>query len=304
MKKIVVVGDVMVDKWVHVAPQKISQEAPVLVVRPERIDYTLGGAGNVAVNIAHIGCGPDDEVVLMGIGRTETAFEGIAPSNVMPLTTSDMNWVNIEKQRFVSMDGHHLLRVDTEKHVEMLSEDTYKRFEQAILDQIVDADVVVVSDYGKGTMDPRIAATIGSAHRSKEFFMIVNPKPSTVDLYPTADVIVLNLQEAWGYLELHKTDIPHGPNFWDAMRSVGLRNENLIITVGDQGLHWNRVWNAVNAHFHFPAHEVKVADVTGAGDTIVATLAAYGRCDGVSLEAAAKNAASVVSQRGTSVPAK
>lgn len=285
--KVLVVGDVMFDRWTTVNPVKLSQEASVLVVSPETEETTLGGAGNVAVNCKHLGA----DTALAGIVGIDDTGVGTLRDLVMrndleDLVIHDDEWTTILKHRIVDRNGQHLLRLDTEKSHAMPSLDATERLIYGITEAAVSANVIVISDYDKGSVPFEIITATRHLSAKHRLFSVVNPKPSTAHFYQFADVLVLNESEA---------NAVH-----DGIDS--LKNKHIIVTRGDRGLTWyNR---EVSTVIKVPAVKVNVADVSGAGDTIVATIASYGRIDEPVLIEATKNAASVVSQRGTAVPVR
>jgi rfaE bifunctional protein kinase chain/domain len=313
-KTICVLGDVMLDTYVHVTPIRVSSEAPVMICRQGMETYAPGGAANVAANI-RIGFG--NSVCLVGIQGCDSAHTKLIKSLLEYNLCSGYllglpGWQTIEKRRFVDDCGRQMLRIDTEVADFVLSEGEVGRLMEYIDRAYLTSDVLVGSDYGKGTCNAKLLNYAVQQFRSNGKYTIVNGKPDKLLTYRGAHLLVYNLAEAaaawaqFGDDKWNGTDVASLAGMlykWlNGVLSKDHRTD-ILITCGDRGM---VLWDN-NGPWWQDAIPVRVADVCGAGDTVVATLASYGypeigsRAKRELLKAAAENAAEVVSQHGTSI---
>jgi len=241
--RIAVIGDIMVDKYTNTSPTKISDEAPVMVVLKKEVEYRLGGAANVALNLVKLG----EEVELVGyVGRD---LEGYILKELIEKEGITSNIVDGENPTTVKhrilCNGYQLLRIDEEviySHPINLK-DKY--------------DIVVVSDYAKGTVNSFTMARVLKLGK----FIIVNGKPSQIELYEGVNILTFNLKE---FQECKKeTGCTSGEHICGRYAI-----KYLIVTEGAKGLTLYTEKNKVAV----PGISVKVTDVTGAGDTVIAVL--------------------------------
>lgn len=304
VRKVCVFGDVMLDQWTVVEPTRVSSEAPVLITEYRGTSYSPGGAGNAAVNCAHMGA--DVSIVGLygkGIGNEDYSTELLSALKKNKVNTEFMlgccEWPTILKHRIVDTQGRHLLRLDREERMKTMDLREIMAFQQIFGIVQETHEVLFVSDYGKGTCYPDLTQKIILRWRARgSGFIIVNGKPENIRAYDGADVLVFNRSEAesvTGKLGYAATTLAaHIANH----HSPEVRN--IVVTDGAKGLAWHSGFSRLANMIHAPT--VAVADVAGAGDTICATLARCGAISLAILQAAVENAAKVVSQRGTSVP--
>lgn len=279
---VLVAGDLMLDHFVIGRVSRISPEAPVPVVEHDRDEYRVGGAGNVAHNVRALG----GRVDLVGlIGRDEAAarlrgemlgsgmgVEGLVVDAARPTTT---------KQRIVTTRNQQVARVDYEDDAEAAGD-----IERALIDRarraLAHADVVVVSDYLKGAVTRALVAALVEGAASRKAAVLVDPKIPHIDYYAGAAVVTPNHHEAETATHMRiRTDD-------DARRAARVfidraRCKGVLITRGEHGM--SMVDAAGEAHY--PAVAREVADVTGAGDTVIAALA-LGLAAGATLAEAAQ----------------
>lgn len=308
----------MMDKWQRTYPSKISSEAPVLVMRHREYTYSPGGAGNAAVNCAHLGA----YTVLVALVGHDSGSDGWSLDLRQALSANKVNigylvnspyWQTIEKLRIVDDLGRHLLRIDTEDDCKALNPLDECELRRTLREVSKGAEVLLVSDYGKGTCDPVITRDVIKAFKTeRNRFVVVNGKPANINNYwgpssayekdktlpPStsffgADVLVFNVEEAKAVVGNKETHLSHAV-FKRCCRAI----PNIVITHGDQGVEWL----GPKGTLRIAAPRVAVADSSGAGDTLCSTLAAYGGITEKVLQIAVINAAKVVSQHGTSVP--
>jgi D-beta-D-heptose 7-phosphate kinase/D-beta-D-heptose 1-phosphate adenosyltransferase len=268
---VTVVGDVMLDHFVVGQVDRISPEAPVPVVRFDRDEYRLGGAANVANNVAALGGRPS----LVGlIGTDQAAMQlkehlksaGIADSRLV----SDPSRATTRKMRVVTSRNQQVARIDYEGDTEpsgRAAEDLLA----AVRSAAVGARAVVLSDYRKGVISPAVIAAAVEAARTAGAPLLVDPKLAQPEHYRGASLITPNHHEA----ELMTQTVIRSPA--DARRAAQLLHErtgaSVLITWGEHGMWVLDAAHEELAEQQLPAMTREVADVTGAGDTVIAALA-------------------------------
>lgn len=260
---VLVVGDVMLDRYWHGATSRISPEAPVPVVRIEQHEERPGGAGNVALNIAALG----GKTALMGvIGDDETGrrLESLLRNAGIECHFKRLEQIStITKLRVISRH-QQLIRVDFEDRFPDF-DTTGMLFEFTKL--LAYADLVVLSDYGKGSLtDPQ--NLIQQVHNAGKI-VIVDPKGNDFYRYRGASVITPNLAE----FEAVVGPCANNAEIENKGRSLMLELaiKTLLITRGEQGM---TLLEQGQPARHLPTHAREVFDVTGAGDTVISVLAA------------------------------
>lgn len=259
-KKILVVGDIMLDRYWQGDSQRISPEAPVPVVKIVELDDKIGGAANVARNIAHL----DGQVTLMGIvGDDENAdlIEKILKQeNIASALVRQKDQPTITKLRVISRH-QQVVRLDFEQpfykaHAIALNE--------AFMAAIKEHDLVVFSDYNKGSL--QLITEMISYARENGKMVLVDPKSNDLSIYRGANVVTPNKAEfiqAGGQTESEESIAQSAREF---MTRCDI--ESILLTRSEQGM------SAIthNDKTDMPAQVREVSDVTGAGDTVIATL--------------------------------
>ena len=258
-----VAGDLMLDRYWHGATSRISPEAPVPVVRVEHLEERVGGAGNVALNIAVLG----GQVTVLGYcGQDETGSRLMALLQTHGIACPLERLAHkptITKLRVLSRH-QQLIRLDFEES--FLGEDAgplLKRY----ADRLDAAALVVLSDYGKGTLSAPRAMLEQALAAGKQ--VLVDPKGADFSRYRGASLITPNRSEfeaVVGPCQDESDLVEKGLNLLEA-ESFGA----LLITRGEQGM---TLLEPGHPPLHLPAHAKEVYDVTGAGDTVIAVLAA------------------------------
>ncbi len=296
---IVCIGDLMLDDFVYGEVSRISPEAPAPILAVTRNDLTVGGAGNVARNIAALGA----RCVFIGVvgedDASRTLMRALAAEPLIePHLVVDPARPTTRKVRFVS-EHHstHLLRADWE-----LAEVLNPRTEKALIDRALaalpGAASVVLSDYAKGALTPHAIRSIIDAAKSAGIPIIVDPKAADYSIYRGATVIKPNRKElADATRRRVETDDDVIAAASDLNRLVG--TDAVVVSLSDAGL---ILVPSGGAAVRVPAYPVKVRDTSGAGDTVVATLAvmlAVQVDHETAVRAANAAAAVVVGKRGT-----
>ncbi|RBI66764.1 bifunctional heptose 7-phosphate kinase/heptose 1-phosphate adenyltransferase [Vreelandella sulfidaeris] len=256
--RVLVVGDVMLDRYWHGGTSRISPEAPVPVVRVEDVEDRPGGAANVALNITSLGA----QAVLGGlIGTDENAQILQASLTVSGVSTHFQRSTEIPtitKLRVMSRN-QQLLRLDFEQHLD--SVDTCELVAQ-VEKLLPDCDVLILSDYGKGTLN-QVENLIASA-RAQGKRVLIDPKGQDFSKYRGASLITPNLTEFETVVGPCATDAELSSR-GEALRAE-LELEALLITRSEKGMTLIREGHAP---LHLPTRAQEVFDVTGAGDTVI-----------------------------------
>src|SRR5438105_8091297 len=296
---IVCVGDLMLDDFVYGEVSRISPEAPAPILAVKRNELTVGGAGNVARNIAALGA----RCIFLGVVGEDEASRTLmralsAEPLIEPHLVVDAERPTTRKVRFVS-EHHsaHLLRADWElaRGIEAEAE---KSVLAAALAALPRAGSIVLSDYAKGTLTPRIVAALIDAARKLGKPVIVDPKGKDFSIYKGASLITPNWHElAQAARCVIATEADIAAAAAEVNRIVG--SDAVLVTRSEAGM---SLIPSRGEPIHVAGHPVKVRDVSGAGDTVVAVLSVMLAC-GVGYEGAmrAANAAAavVVGKRGT-----
>jgi D-beta-D-heptose 7-phosphate kinase/D-beta-D-heptose 1-phosphate adenosyltransferase len=296
--RVAVIGDVMLDRYAYGEVGRISPEAPIPVFRHRRIVAMLGGAGNVGRNIAALGA----KAALVGLvgadgeGREVKALVA-AEAGVSARLVADSSHATTVKTRFVA-GQQQLLRADSETDGAP-SPRLVRAVAAAARAMVAKAGAVVLSDYGKGVVASDVAAAVIAAARRRGIPVIVDPKGSDWSAYRGATLVTPNrreLEEAAG------RSLAGDAAIVAAARALMKRHRlnAVLVTRSAEGM---TAVTAREAH-HLPAEAREVFDVSGAGDTVVAAVAAS-LAAGLSLPDAARiaNAAAgiVVGKLGTAV---
>jgi D-beta-D-heptose 7-phosphate kinase/D-beta-D-heptose 1-phosphate adenosyltransferase len=265
-RHLMVIGDVMLDKYIWGEVKRISPEAPVPVVHASHQSEQPGGAANVAMNLAHLGAqthligftGADDsEAVLAECLRSNGISSHFVVSSGFPTIT---------KLRIIG-GRQQMLRLDTER-VGARCTDDYERLIECIHAHLPHCDAVVLSDYAKGVLAPEVCQTIIQSARKRDIPVLVDPKSTDFSRYSGATTICPNLGELSAAVGLDSHDLKALLDAAGAMVTP-LDLEFLTATLSDKGIALVRPGN----YFLAPALARQVFDVSGAGDTVMAVLA-------------------------------
>jgi D-beta-D-heptose 7-phosphate kinase/D-beta-D-heptose 1-phosphate adenosyltransferase len=298
---ILCVGDLMLDDFVYGEVTRISPEAPTPVLAVARSEVEIGGAGNVARNIAALGA----RCIFVGLigqdeaGRTLTGAFAKLKSSVVPHLVSDLERHTTRKVRFVS-EHHsaHLMRADWETARPVSAESEAAIIAQALA-ALPQAGAVVLSDYAKGVLTERVIRAIIDQARRLGKPVVVDPKSHDYTLYRGATLITPNRQELGTAVHRPVTTEPEiAKAAAELARIVG--SEAVLVTRSEEGM---TLHEEGHAPVHIPAYPVKVRDVSGAGDTVAAVMAillAMKAPFDSAMRAANAAAAVVVGKRGTS----
>ncbi|MEO7470259.1 MAG: D-glycero-beta-D-manno-heptose-7-phosphate kinase, partial [Sphingobium limneticum] len=296
-RRILVLGDVMLDTFVYGHCVRISPEAPIPVVRIEREDVMLGGAGNVARNVAALG----GEAVLIGVAGDDPAGAVLrrnidAEAGIVADLVSDGR-PTTQKTRYIA-GQQQMLRVDSEETHGADPALLLAAFER----QIASVDGIVLSDYAKGVLTPALLQAVIALARAAGKPVVADPKSADVARYDGVTLMTPNAGEATAAAGI-ACDGADG-DVADAAERLLARmpaSPALLITRGSRGMTLAERGRPVR---HLPALAREVFDVSGAGDTVVATLVlglAAGLSPSQATELANIAAGMAVSKPGTAV---
>jgi D-beta-D-heptose 7-phosphate kinase/D-beta-D-heptose 1-phosphate adenosyltransferase len=298
-RTVLCVGDLMLDEFVYGEVSRISPEAPAPVIAVQRTETNIGGAGNVARNVASLGA----RCIFVGlIGEDAAGVQLKAQlsreSGIESVLVCDSGRPTTRKVRFVSEHfSTHMLRADWEQ-AQPASADVEQKLIDAILPLLARADIVLLSDYAKGVLTARVIRNTIDAARKLGKRVVVDPKSANFAIYRRATLLTPNRKEfAEATRSRADTQASIAAAAQDAMQLADC--EAVLVTQSELGMTLvPRNGEAV----HVPAHPVKVRDVSGAGDTVAAVLAvtlAAGADWETALRMANAAAAVAVSKKGT-----
>lgn len=266
--KVLVAGDVMLDRFWWGDVTRISPEAPVPIVRLNSTSLAAGGAANVAANISGLGAKP----FLLGcVGDDSEADEllSVISNSRIPtenLIRSPLRRTTVKTR--VIAHGQQVTRVDQET-VEVLTENEKDRALESFSKLLPDVDAIAISDYAKGFFSDDLLKTIIEMARNRDLPVIVDPKGRDYSRYQGASVLTPNRREAALACNLEdtgKTVAIVAGEMLCAERDFAA----VLITQGEDGM---TLFEQNGTSIHFPALAREVYDVTGAGDTVIASIA-------------------------------
>jgi D-beta-D-heptose 7-phosphate kinase / D-beta-D-heptose 1-phosphate adenosyltransferase len=261
--RLMVVGDVMLDSYWHGPTSRVSPEAPVLVVRVSDKEARAGGAGNVAVNVAALGA----TTHLLGLVGADAAADEIEQILTQQGVTSRLQRVpgskTITKLRVLSRN-QQLIRLDFD--------DTFPSFDTQSLhdtftDQLDHVDVIILSDYAKGAL--RHCADLIRIARARGKFVIVDPKGTDFERYRGASLITPNLPEFEAVVGACDSESALAERAENLRATLDL--DAILVTRSEKGM---SLFTKNAPPLNLPSLAREVFDVTGAGDTVVASLGA------------------------------
>lgn len=296
-RKVLVLGDIMVDEYIWGTVSRISPEAPVPVVEVGDENIRLGGAANVVANIRAL----QGQAELVGVAGGDAMAErlireieqiGVKPDGIV----LDRSRKTTIKTRVVA-GGQHVVRFDREC-TEELREELRGKVEELVRDRLDQVDALIISDYGKGVVNARLLEVVVPLARARGVETVVDPKINHFDLYRQVSVLTPNQREAvaaWGRPVRSEADVAAaGRHLLERLHARAV-----LITRGERGMSLFEGNGHIN---HIPAVAKEVFDVTGAGDTVVGAMALALASKAAMVEAAqiANHAAGVVvGKRGT-----
>ncbi len=262
-KNILVIGDIMLDKYSHGSVGRISPEAPVPIVDIKKTIYKPGGASNVAQNLSALGM----NVSLLGITGDDPELKELIKvlrhTNIKFDPVKDLSIRTTLKCRIIGND-QHLMRLD---HEDKNKSNMHDSLLEKVIKYSKNTDMIVMSDYDKGAIKPIANQIIDHANK-KNIKVVVDPKGVDYSMYEGAFLVKPNEHEfatIVGNPKNKKDMISKGKNLKDSLKLSAL-----LLTLGKNGM----ILFDENSVITFPTSQKEVYDVTGAGDTVISVLAA------------------------------
>ncbi|MCH7827884.1 MAG: D-glycero-beta-D-manno-heptose-7-phosphate kinase [Bacteroidetes bacterium] len=266
-KKIAVIGDMMLDSYFWGEVKRISPEAPVPVLEVENEFYRFGGAANVALNIQKLNgiplpigvIGNDNHGSIFSslLNEANISNEGIIIEDSRPTTT---------KTRVIA-GNQHVVRIDKESKMylnEEIERNVYNLFES----EINEIDAVILQDYNKGVLTPNLISKIIMLANKNNILITVDPKFNNFFSYKDVTVFKPNRKEAEEVLGIKIKSDEDISNVGKKLLSK-LKAKNILLTLGEEGI---AIFQKDKEEIRIPTKARKIADVSGAGDTVISTL--------------------------------
>lgn len=267
-KKILIIGDLMLDEYIFGKTTRLSPEAPIPIVEVEKINYVLGGAANTANNVKSLGAqtiltglvGKDEngQILIKLLKKRNIKVNGILEDIKRPTTL---------KSRVVSQ-GQQIVRIDKENRKPIA-----KKIERALLTYIkktiTKVDVVLISDYAKGVVTSWLCQQIISLAKINNKPVLIDPKGKNSSKYKDCFIIAPNLNELEDALKIQVNDLSKLPQA-AKMLLAHVNSEAVLVTLGGFGM---ALLEKSGKYFTVPATNVGVVDISGAGDTAISNFA-------------------------------
>jgi len=273
-KKVLIIGDVMLDAYIWGHVDRISPEAPVPVVSVEKRENRMGGAANVALNVHAL----DSTAILaavLGDDDKATQFENLLAEHGMPqnglLKSSDR--ITTTKFRIIG-NNVQMLRVDEETDAPLPAhlQSAFTQHVQSLI-EANGFDAIIFEDYDKGVIDAALIESVVSMATKHGIPVLVDPKKRNFQHYKNVTVFKPNLKELRDALN---KELPVEMNELAAFCEAFRKQQNiryLLLTLGERGMLLCHHENGKPDYIHMPTRVRKVADVSGAGDTVIAVAA-------------------------------
>lgn len=264
-KKVLVAGDLMLDTYTIGKARRISPEAPVAVLNVTKEECRPGGAGNAALNFISLGA----EVVLLArIGNDNAGATLLGELEAEKIDVRGVfiqeGYLTPQKNRIIA-DNQQIVRVDHET-LSPLSEVLEEKMIQSIPQLLENVSAVAISDYGKGLLSHTLLSSLIEEANRKKIPVITDPKGTDFAKYSGSTILKPNLSEAYA-----AAGMMYGEDLSRAAHIIlkGVQIEKLMITRSEDGI---SIYDRTGSRLDFPVKVREVKDVTGAGDTVLATL--------------------------------
>ena len=275
--KALVIGDIMLDRFIYGKVERISPEAPVPVFRYKNEKIMLGGAGNVVANLTALGC----QVQFLGVvGQDQTAHQVqnlLSQSGAETHLLKLKDYPTIVKTRLIA-NNNHLARIDMEDYLP-IADSVLPRIKRLLKQAIRRVDIVLLSDYNKGIFTPQTTQMIIKLCHEFKKIVVVDPKGTNYEKYAGATLVKPNLKE-FGEATGHKYECnPKSVDFYREFHEGAkylfkkYKIQNVLITLSEHGMAFVSGKDP-DALIQIPTVAKEVFDVSGAGDTSMAALGA------------------------------
>ena len=262
-KKVLIVGDAMIDAYMWGEVNRISPEAPVPVVEVKKHENRLGGAANVALNLKALGANPILCSVI-GTGERGVLFEKLMKES--NLSTEGILSTNKRKTTIktrVIAENKHQLRIDEEETSPIVQVEEFLKLTISLMENI---DVVILQDYNKGVLTPEIIEEVISTANKKGIPTIVDPKKLNFNSYKNCTIFKPNLAEikVGMQVDFDANNIAEIEKATSELRKK-LSAKGILLTLSERGI----CINSEKEFKHTPAFKRNIIDVSGAGDTVI-----------------------------------
>ena len=266
-KKIAVIGDMMLDGYFWGDVKRISPEAPVPVLEVEEEFFRFGGAANVALNIHKLG-GVPIPIGVIGYDSSGTIFNSLLADSKIRNTGifTDESRPTTTKTMLIA-DSQHVVRIDKESK-EYINDEMQNKIFDYIKNQINKFDGIILQDYNKGVLTGKLIERIIKLANEKDLLITVDPKFNNFFAYKNVTVFKPNrkeVEEKLGIKIITSSDVSYAGN----KLMEKLNSDYLLLTLSEEGI---AVFQKDKEEKRMPTKARKVADVSGAGDTVISTL--------------------------------
>lgn len=266
---VLIIGDVMIDAYTWGKVERISPEAPVPVVNVSHREIRLGGAGNVVLNVQALGA---KAIICSVVGADSygnsllnlLTEKGLSTEGIIQSPTR----ITTVKERIIA-GSQQVVRVDTETD-KLISEQERNDLLDKVKELATTADVIIFEDYDKGVLSPELIKAITDFANEQQIPTVVDPKKRNFLHYRETTLFKPNLKELKEGLNIH-FDVNNPTELSQAVTHLKetLALKGAFITLSEKGVYID----AANQQVHIPAHIRKIADVSGAGDTVISIAA-------------------------------
>ncbi|MEW6672971.1 MAG: D-glycero-beta-D-manno-heptose-7-phosphate kinase [Thermodesulfobacteriota bacterium] len=264
---VLVIGDLIVDEYIWGEAERISPEAPVQIVTVKSEDFTLGGAGNVVNNLRSLGAGVAVLGVIGGENYGDLMLKKFEALGVDTAGVVQEKYRPTTRKTRVLAASQHVLRIDRETRRD-ISDQTFRQLIENLEAGIAAADIVLVSDYGKGVVTPALLARTIEIARRHGKMTLADPKGLNFEKYNGMTLLTPNLKEAALAAGIEAITSATPAEAGKRLLQT-LKIENLLITCGKDGM---VLFEKGQPPFKIRAVARQVFDVSGAGDTVLAVL--------------------------------
>ena len=262
-KKILVVGDMILDEYLFGEVNRISPEAPVPILNVLNTEIRLGGAANVAFNCKSLGCDVDIVSVVGHDKEGETLIRKLKERNINCFIEKSNQFKTIKKTRLIG-NSQQILRIDEEKRPPELIKSSINIF----IERVKVSDVIIFSDYDKGILN-NLPKLIEQANKYKKI-CLVDPKGNDPSKFRGANVLTPNSNEIDKLIGYYNDENDFIIKIFEMMKINNIKN--IVLTKGKKGI---TLFQHEKKHeLNFQANPSEVFDVTGAGDTVISVLSA------------------------------
>lgn len=267
-QRILVVGDVMIDAYLRGTVTRVSPEAPVPIVNLRKSEDRLGGAANVALNLASLGAEPILCAIVGDDNGGKSFFDllqhrGLSDEGIV----KSSNRMTTIKTRVIG-NNQHLLRIDEEVLSDITSEEEIEFIDRVTLLLNGNIDAMIIEDYNKGLLTEKVIRAIIERANERSIPVTVDPKKDNFFAYKNVTLFKPNLKELKEGLGVTSLNVTDRPAFEDTVSRLEatLNNKITLVTLSEHGVFIKND----RERKYIPAHIRNIADVSGAGDTVIA----------------------------------